>query len=398
MLFLSMITAAFFTVNYSAIVNMSPAQAAVQFDDVDARYAWAKDAIGQLTAKNVLSGMEENKFEPGRTVSREQLAKMIALAFELDVSKQSAQSFVDVPSDAWAFPYVEAVKDSMPRDPMLPINEFNPGGECTREVVAAAVAKAAGMEEATDTSSLASQFLDAADISPQLQSIVASAVELKLLQGDGGSLRPTAAVTRAEAAVFICRGLNFRTNKANAGKNMSTPTMAQTPSATQTAIVGSAQATVEQAKKWAQGRGAHQRYIDVADIYWKYGAQTGIRPEVLYAQAAKETNFGKYTGRVQPEQNNWAGIKTIDATGDLPEDHESFATPDDGVRAHFNHMAAYVGIAPAGEPHARYNKVKTINWAGSVKYVEELGGKWAPEPTYGQDLLNNYLTPLLETK
>ena len=117
------------------------------------------------------------------------------------------------------------------------------------------------------------------------------------------------------------------------------------------------------------------RFLDAADIYWKYGELTGIRPEVLYAQAAKETAFGNYGGAVLPEMNKFAGIKKYGATGDATEDHESFATPDDGVRAHFNHMSAYVGLEPIGEVHGRYNSVKSLSWAGTVKYVEALGGR-----------------------
>ena len=109
---------------------------------------------------------------------------------------------------------------------------------------------------------------------------------------------------------------------------------------------------------------------------------------MLYAQAAHETNFGHYTGQVPPAYNNWAGIKTANAAGDKPEDHEQFATPEDGVRAHFNHMAAYVGLKPIGEPHGRYFVVTRLSWAGSVKTVVELSGKWAPSATYHQRIVS----------
>ena len=165
-----------------------------------------------------------------------------------------------------------------------------------------------------------------------------------------------------------------------------------------TPVIGHPQATVLQAQEWAKNRGAHQRFIDIAPIYWQYATVTGIRPEALYSQAGKETNFGKYTGVVKPEQNNWAGIKTANATGDKPEDHETFATPEDGVRAHFNHICAYVGKDPIGEPHGRYHVVKSLSWSGTVKTVEELGGKWAPATGYGKSIVNDYLNGLLVTK
>ena len=170
-----------------------------------------------------------------------------------------------------------------------------------------------------------------------------------------------------------------------------------------TPIAGPAQVTVEQAQEWARKRGAHQRFLDVAPIYWKYGKLTGIRPEVLYAQSAKETNFGKFTGKVQPEMHNWAGIKKRGASGDRTEDHETFPTDDDGVRAHANHMTVYVGLPAVGEPHGRYYDIVGASWAGQIKYVEQLGGNppywpgWAPNPNYGHGIVA-LLKDMLATK
>ncbi len=151
---------------------------------------------------------------------------------------------------------------------------------------------------------------------------------------------------------------------------------------TVTPIVGISAVSLEQAVKWAKRNNAYQRFVGVADYYWYFVAQSGIRPEVLFAQAALETGFGRFSGQVTPEQNNWAGIKTAFTKGDAPEDHESFASPQDRVRAHFNHMAAYVGLSPLGEPHCRYHVVIRTPWAGTIKTVEELSGRWAASATY----------------
>ncbi len=154
------------------------------------------------------------------------------------------------------------------------------------------------------------------------------------------------------------------------------------PPKTKTPITGLAEMSVEQVQAWAKSREAHQRFVDIAPLYWEYGKKTGIRPEVLYAQAAVETNFGKYGNRVPPEYNNWAGIKIAEADGDSTEDHEKFSTPEEGVRAHFNHISAYVGLKPLGEPHDRYHVAAGQPWAGSVLFVEDLSGKWAPSLDY----------------
>lgn len=155
-----------------------------------------------------------------------------------------------------------------------------------------------------------------------------------------------------------------------------------------TPLVAKASVTLETAKKWAAGKNAHQRFIDIAALYWKYGKLTGIAPEVLYAQAALETGYGRYGGQVPANYNNWAGIKIATSNGDKPEDHQQFATPEDGVRGHFNHIAAYVGLKPVGEPHGRYHVVLTTPWSGTIKTVEELSGKWAPSETYHERIIS----------
>ena len=99
--------------------------------------------------------------------------------------------------------------------------------------------------------------------------------------GDSGNIRPKDLLTRAEACTFLYRVVN--------------------PAADKTLITGNAQVTVEQAQAWAKAKGAHQRFIDIAPIYWYYGEVFGIRPEVMYAQAGKETAYGNYGGAVLPE-------------------------------------------------------------------------------------------------
>lgn len=154
-----------------------------------------------------------------------------------------------------------------------------------------------------------------------------------------------------------------------------------------TPVLSPQTATKKQAKEWARKNNAHQRFVDIAPMYFKYGAKTGINPVLLYAQAALETGFGRYTGAVPPEYNNWAGIKTADATGDEPEDHEQFSSPEEGVRAHFNHVCAYIGKDPIGVPHGRYYVVKRLSWAGTIRYMEEFSGKWAPSMDYGERVI-----------
>lgn len=154
------------------------------------------------------------------------------------------------------------------------------------------------------------------------------------------------------------------------------------------------------AQAWAKSKGAPQFFIDNAKLYWWWGAFIGIRPEVAYAQHAKETGYGKFGGVVDESFHNPAGIK-IKAGGDNydPNAHQRFATWDLGVQAHFNHLSAYCmgkGGKTIGTPHERYYVVLTTAWAGTIKEVEQLSTRWAPSATYGQDLVKNQLDPLVK--
>jgi len=377
--FLVVVTTLFVTVNMGAISSMCE-NVAINFVDVGEEYSWAKDAIKELSARGIVSGVGDNRFQPDSLVTKEQVAAMLSKAFEL-TDDSGAQTYTDVEPDRWSFEFVEGTKNVLVKSEDLPVNRFDPERPVNRVEIAASCIQAMGLSEESvyDSNILARAFVDYGDVSSSISKLVAVAAERGVIKGADGYLRPNDYVTRAEATVVIYRALLAKEGKGEA------------ISITQTPIVDGPHISVERAIEWAKTKGADQRFIDVAPFYWQYGEMIGINPEIMYAQAAKETNFGKYTGNVKPEQNNWAGIKIYSPTGDKAEDHESFASPEDGVRAHYNHMCAYVGIAPIGEPHARYNIVKNLAWAGSVKYAEELGTKWAPDYTYGYSLVARYV-------
>lgn len=201
--------------------------------------------------------------------------------------------------------------------------------------------------------------------------------EAELLKGDEYRRKCAAAIVQAIAEVY---GLK----KAGAA-----------PSASGTLIAGQAQATVEQAQEWARQRKAAQAFIDVAPIYWRIGVELGIRPEVGYAQAAKETGFGRFGGVVPREFHNWCGLKvTKGGSNTDPLAHARFPNDEEGVRAHLQHLALYAGVEVKGEivDPRHFPSVR-----GTAKKVESLGGKWAPAADYGE-AITELLEGLLATE
>lgn len=349
------------------------------FTDISENFSWAKDAILSLSEIGAISAAAENTFLPQALVSKEQLAKMLFFTFNLDSKKENPQKFADVADTRWSYRYISACAEFFPKNQDLP-DHFYPENACTREDLAVICAKILGTSY-ENYDSLNSLYSDFSLVREENKPLFAAVVNKSILSADGSSFYPQREVTRAEACVILKRAEEIKNG------NLNQNTLSNK-------IVGKSEISLSQALSWAEGKNADKRFLDVAPLYWEYGEKTGIRPEVLYAQAAKETNYGKYTGSVTPSQNNWAGIKTVAASGDEAFDHESFESPEDGVRGHFNHMCAYVGLAPIGEPHERFYKTSTAAWAGKVANIEDLGGKWAPAKDYGESILNDYLKPM----
>ncbi len=399
-LYLTLVVTLFLAMNMTTLSGTVTA-GNTKFSDVTSEYSWAEEAINKLVESGAISGVDEKHFEPDASVTKEQFAKMLVGALGIELPQKSDEAvqenaeaeeivtYSDIEESRWSYPYILASSEFL-YDDSFGANTFNPEENYTREKCAYAIAMALGYggkgANLLDADVLENNFKDTDEIAKALKTAVAMTVERGIVKGADKLIRPKGEVTRAEAAVLLYRAKQYKERNS------------QNLFITQTPMMGESTVTLEQAKRWAQQKGAHQRFIDIADYYWKYGEITGIRPEVLYGQAAKETGFGKYTGQVKPEQNNWAGIKIKNPVADRPEDHESFATPEDGVRAHFNHISVYVGAEAVGEPHDRYYVIQTVAWRGTVKNVEQLGGKWAPDVTYGYNIVTKMLRSMENTK
>lgn len=415
-------------------------------------FDWAQEGVEYCKKYRILQGDERGRLNLGGNLTREQMAKMVAVACRKTGMNDNPSRFSDVTEDMWSYVYIVAIQDYITDQTA----KFRPGDYATREEFIESVVFASDIKTNVEES-LKGKFPDTNMVSEEKREAMNAAVYYGYIVGDEKGLRPQDRLTRAEACVFLERILTAletkepvkipvgeKEDKEDDEPEFTVPdvdvpkveepefsedveiitpeteigaepeddpaeeifveekqpedndaTMPEPTNPkykmTKTPILDEAEITVEEAIEWAESRGAAQRFIDVAPLYWKYGEIFGIRADVLYAQAAKETAFGNYTGKVKPEMNNWAGIKKYGATGDETDDHDSFATPEDGVRAHFNHMSAYVGVEPVGETHGRYKSVSSLPWAGTVKYVEQLGTKWCPDPNYGYSIMTDYI-------
>ncbi len=350
-------------------------------------YTWAKEDIEYCRKNNIMTGDEHGNLNPGGTLTRAEMAKMLVESFDIGLPDLNANTntwvFDDIDADDWFYEYAWAIKAYMPDAGA----RFNGNEAVTREEFAATLVLASGLRASylCNLRVLDDNFYDADNVSPEYKKLLSVAVERAYYRGSDYWLRPKDTLKRAEVCALLHRVI-----EKNKGNVTFTRLDLGVPESN-TPLLGTSEISMESAIEWAKANNASDLFIDAAQYYWQYGELTGIRPEVLYAQAAKETGYGRYGGRVLPEMNNFAGIKKYGAVGDATEDHETFETREDGVRGHFNHMCAYVGLEPIGEVHGRYNSVKTLAWAGTIKYVEDLGGRWCPDLYYGYAIVKDLL-------
>ena len=165
---------------------------------------------------------------------------------------------------------------------------------------------------------------------------------------------------------------------------------------------------------------------DLIDLYLEIGAKYGVRGDLAFCQAAKETGWWRFTGIVQPWQNNYCGLGAngVAATGDedfLVADPSCicyeegvhgaiFATPEDGVEAQIQHLYAYATKKPLPEGTVLVDpRFKKVTRGIAPRWID-LGGKWAypgydrnkypgengfaeafaQEDTYGHSIIKHY--------
>ena len=127
---------------------------------------------------------------------------------------------------------------------------------------------------------------------------------------------------------------------------------------------------------------------DFCQIYYEEAVAEGIKAEVAFVQAMKETGWLQFTGVVKAEQYNFAGMG---ATGNSVSG-ESFKDVREGVRAQIQHLKAY-GSTKSLNQTCVDNRFKYVE-RGSAIYVEWLSipnnpkkKGWAAANGYGVDIV-----------
>ena len=170
------------------------------FDDI-ADIPWAADAITQLSYRGVLNGKSERLFMPNDNVTREEFAKIITVAFKLNLVNTECP-FGDVDGNDWAYPYIRsAYKAGIIKG--VSDTEFGYGQNITREDLCVMINRMLTIGELTLPQVDGGVFGDDGEISDYAKESVYYLERAGIILGDGTNFNPKANATRAEAAKIV---------------------------------------------------------------------------------------------------------------------------------------------------------------------------------------------------
>ena len=164
-------------------------------------------------------------------------------------------------------------------------------------------------------------------------------------------------------------------------------------------IMGSTSVTVDQLVAYYNSSGAtYPSYYagteaptlrQFCQIYINECNAEGVKAEVAFVQAMKETNFLRYGGDVNISQFNFAGIGATG--GGVPGN--SFSSVTVGIRAQVQHLKAYASNDPLNQgcvdPRFQYvtrNTAPYCEWLGINENPYKAG--WATAVRYGYDIVD----------
>lgn len=155
----------------------------------------------------------------------------------------------------------------------------------------------------------------------------------------------------------------------------------------QTAILGASQVSAEAMYRYVNKRNP-EFTRDIAEAFHEVGARYGIKGDIAFCQAIIETGWFRFNGgtAVTPDQHNYCGLG-VERRG-----HRgcSFETAAEGVAAFMQHLFAYCSTEPLPVDEVLLDPRFNFIERGTAPCWEDLSGKWAMNPRYGDTILDLY--------
>jgi len=167
----------------------------------DIKDDWARDPIESCATLGLVEGYPDGTFKPGRALSRAELATLLVRAQNLPLPNVTSAPFKDVPKSHWAAKYITAAKnEGLVKG--YPDGTFRPNNKINRVEGIMVFSRSDGLEE-VDADEV--PFPDIS-IKHWAAGMIIAARDAGLLEYlEGKSLKPRAALTRAEAVEILSK-------------------------------------------------------------------------------------------------------------------------------------------------------------------------------------------------
>ena len=173
------------------------------FSDIPTDH-WAYDSVKRLYKEGIISGVDDSSFDPDGNLTREQLVKMLVIAF--GIPEREETRFSDVLHDSWHYTYVGGAYQS---GIVLGINDdlFGIGQTVKRQDAAVMIYRI--IKDKLPSAQNTSKFTDDGDISGYAADAVYAMQSAGLINGYDGMFNPLGDITRAEAARLIASVISY---------------------------------------------------------------------------------------------------------------------------------------------------------------------------------------------
>lgn len=172
------------------------------FNDVGISYSWAINAIDTFYKKEVIKGVGDGAFAPGRNTKRGDFTIMTVKA--LNLKADFTENFRDVKADSYYYNEIGIAKE-------LGIikgdgEDFNPEGNITRQdmmVIILKALEATGVDIENAGDEHLDKYKDKNEISDYAKAAVSFLTKSGIVTGSGEKVNPLNLATRAEIAVIL---------------------------------------------------------------------------------------------------------------------------------------------------------------------------------------------------
>jgi len=154
-----------------------------QFKDTADSYA--QKEIQALVESGVISGYEDQTFQPNKAMTRAELAKIIVLSLGLKENEDKAASFNDVDAKSWYRGFVGALVESGITQGTS-ATTFSPDSKVTREELVVFFIRAFGLEDTAKGLPLDAKLSDISDVSEWAKAHVSLAFKMGFVNGVEG--------------------------------------------------------------------------------------------------------------------------------------------------------------------------------------------------------------------